>query len=254
MDFYDWNGDGRLTDTLVGQPQVRYLQGDECLIFFLGGIPAGEVEPGTGPWSRQNSGPPGGHGFGKKPAWPTERPIAGAGRDGPFFELPSERLIDRDNDAFYELVMFRFRKPDQPAYVYFSAYDGLGYRPDDLNLTTEPKPNESATNRKDFAVLWTVPNSYPTPYRQGTGPPTEPYYIRSPGPNPYTIGPSYVSPSINPAWVVRYHRADSFQIISPGLGAGYGDGGELPLTSNANEEDQDNLTSFSGAELKEGKL
>ncbi len=241
-DFYDWNGDG-----VKNGPW--YLQGDECLVFFLGGIPTGQYTDSGGTVQRPGSVgfdpkkyPPGALGFGKTPQWPTQPVVPSAGRDGPFYELPGERLQDRDGDGFYELTPYR--NPGTAAYAYFSSYDGTGYRPDDLNLATEPSgvPVISA----DFGVLWPLNAAYPSPPRSAGAP----YYLQSPGPNPYTIGTSL---SAAAGWVVRYWKPDAFQIISPGTNRGYGSGGEFPLPSDASDEDKDNLANFSPAELSSGK-
>lgn len=236
QDFYDWNGDG-----VAGQ--VHYLQGDECLVFFLGGIPTGQLN--------NSKNPPGTLGFSKTPAWPMQRVNIGVGRDGPFFDLPSSRLVDRDSDGFWELVPFR--KPSLTGgYAYFSAYGGAGYRPDDLNLAFEPAPNGGQMPSAAFLVQWPIGASYPNV--QGSGTVVDPYYVQSLGPNPYTIGASHPLP-LPAGFVVRYHKPDGFQIISPGPGVGYGHGGEFPLDDKIdNTDDRDNLTNFSATQLQEGKL
>ncbi len=245
-DFYDWNGDGSL-----GNPaQVHYLQGDECLVFFLGGLPTGQVA--------NTKNPAGCTGFSKAPQWPTQRTgiAPGAGRDGPFHELSSARLVDRDNDGFWELVPFRKPSVSGP-YAYFSAYDGAGYRPDDLNLTTEPAPNGGTMPTTKFQVLWPISATYPTATRRGSGTPADPYYVESPGPNPYTLGSAYPStaPPIPAGFIVRYHKPDGFQIISPGPAVGYGHGGEFPLDDQLdNRDDNDNLTNFSSGPMQDAKL
>jgi general secretion pathway protein G len=66
----DWNGNGTVDPPVV-------LTGDQCLVFFLGGIPNG-------------SGPPGCLGFSADPSNPT---APGAPRRGPFFEFKSNRLV-----------------------------------------------------------------------------------------------------------------------------------------------------------------
>jgi general secretion pathway protein G len=244
-DYYDWNG-----DNVAGQ--VHFLQGDECLVFFLIGIPTGQA---TNP-----KNPPGGLGFSKTPPWPMQRMIVGVGRDGPYFDISGARLIDRDSDGFWELVPFR--KPSlSGGYAYFSAYEGAGYRPDDLSLAFEPAPNGGQMPTEHFLVQWPINASYPGV--QGSGTPADPYYVISLGPNPYTIGdshPAYPSPQqppLPPGFVVRYHKPDSFQIISPGPGVGYGHGGEFPIDEDDaadDDDDKDNLTNFSGGSLEEGKL
>src|SRR5262249_23256057 len=72
----DWNGDG------VQAPAGTewWLEGDQCLVFFLGGIP---VPPGTGTKGVQ--------GFSTDPS----RPAAPGGpRKGPFFEFQEARLVN----------------------------------------------------------------------------------------------------------------------------------------------------------------
>jgi hypothetical protein len=237
LDFYDWNGDGTAN-------QVHYLQGDECLVFFLGGIPTGVFG--------NTKNPPGGSGFSKIPAWPMQRQIVGVGRDGPFFDMPTSRLVDRDNDGFWELVPLR-KASLNGGYAYFSGYGGAGYRPDDLNLAFEPAPNGGQMPFANFLVLWPITSTYPNV--QGSGTATDPYYTQSLGPNPYTIGAPHPGVPLPPGFVVRYHKPDSFQIISPGPGVGYGHGGEFPLDDKLdNTDDNDNLTNFSGSDLQEGKL
>ncbi len=249
-DFYDWNGDGQRNDS-SGNAQVHYLQADECLVFFLGGLPVGQTS--------DPQDPAGCGGFSKVPQWPSQRSSAGAGRDVPFFEMPSDRLADRDGDGFWEFLPFR--KPSLAgAYAYFSSYDGIGYRPDDLNLANEPDPNGSAMQTMNMLVNWAIPSAYPvspwpTGTRLGSGTLAAPYYLESPGPNPYTVGSPYPGTPIPTGFVVRYHKPDGFQIISPGTGVGYGHGGQFPLADALdNRDDNDNLTNFSGAPLQEGRL
>jgi prepilin-type N-terminal cleavage/methylation domain-containing protein len=92
---YDWNGSG----TLEGGELV--LEGQHCLVFFLGGIPT----------------PPGGTdgctGFGTDKANPT---APGGTRHGPYYEFKANRLR-RDANGFF-IYLDPWRK--QP-YAYFSA-------------------------------------------------------------------------------------------------------------------------------------
>jgi prepilin-type N-terminal cleavage/methylation domain-containing protein len=253
-DYYDWNQDGVLNGPW-------FLQGDECLVFFLGGLPTGQYLDSSGTAQRPavtyepKKYPPGISGFSKTPHWPMQAVVPGAGRDGPFFaEMPSDRLIDRDNDSFWELIPYR--KPSiEGAYVYFSAYEGTGYRPDDLNLAKEPAPNGSATQTQNFLVLWPFPSNYPSSTLRGSGSSIDPYYVESRGPNPYTVGTPHPGTPLPTGFVVRYHKPEGFQIISPGSQVGYGHGGELPLDDKLNNrDDEDNLTNLSGSPLQDGKL
>src|SRR5262245_45153818 len=103
--YYDWNGDGTYT------PGTFLLSGDECLVFFLGGIPIGE--PVDNPSIRSGQGLPGTLGFNKQPFNPTIRPVAGASisRDGPFHEFDSGRLADWDQNGFWEFLPLRKSRP-----------------------------------------------------------------------------------------------------------------------------------------------
>ena len=244
LDFYDWNGDGNPTG-----PQAFTLSGDECLVFFLGGIPTGQYPNGVGTRSPGLSEryPPGVLGFARIPENPTApvRLTGGAARIGPFFEFPSERLVDIDNNGFWELVPLR--RAGQVGYAYFSAYEGAGYRPDDWNLPQEPAGAPMDAQR--FLVLWPL-TGYPTPFAQGTPVP----HILSPGPNPYTKGPSLPQTGVPP----EYWNAKTFQIISPGVDQLFGVGGAYTSTDGVSgatatgrprDGELDNLTNFAGAAL-----
>ncbi len=148
----DINGDGDHTD-------VIYLNGAECLVFFLGGI--------------MESGPTGfiPHGFSanpRNPFWRSED-INGNGalngsedvnsngvldgwgtRVGPFADFRSARLVDDDGD-FMPVYLDAFPSSQNP-YQYFSAYGGRGYRifgVDNPNPTTAPGSMTS-----DDEVIW----------------------------------------------------------------------------------------------------
>ena len=272
-DYFDWNGD--LNPTPVGAtPHVFFLTGDECLVFFLGGIPTGQYTDLSGTGNRPygvglnpKSYPPGVLGFSKEPRYPMLPPVggtAGAGRDGPFYEFDNGRLVDRDNDGFWEFIPLR--KPTTlGGYAYFSSYDGAGYRPDDFNLPTEltgysSLPTSLSGSFIEFRVRWQRPTGYPAAYTPtyATAPLTS---VLSPGPNPYTIGP----PMIDAVAIDRYWKPDGFQLISPGSDGAYGQGGaieRLDTRSNRSmvtpgpayeevKEDNDNLSSFATTELKD---
>jgi len=109
----DFNDDLDTTDTIT-------LDGAECLVFFLGGM----VDGTSGAL----------RGFSKNPRDPFV--VDNGSRDGPFYEFlggfnvstkaPTGRLVDTDNDGAPEYVdsLASQLKP----YVYFSSYDGAGYR------------------------------------------------------------------------------------------------------------------------------
>lgn len=109
----DFNGDSDTTDTIT-------LDGAECLVFFLGGM----VDGTSGAL----------RGFSKNPRDPFA--IDNGSRDGPFFEFlggfdvstkaPTGRLVDTDGDGAPEYVDTLASQLNP--YVYFSSYDGAGYR------------------------------------------------------------------------------------------------------------------------------
>jgi prepilin-type N-terminal cleavage/methylation domain-containing protein len=79
--FIDWNGDGVANEEL-------YLEGEQCLVFHLGGVPL----------------PSGGNivmvGFSLNPSNPAAGVVNGQHRNGPFFEFQSNRLKSFTSTAF----------------------------------------------------------------------------------------------------------------------------------------------------------
>jgi len=108
----DWNGNGSLDD-----PEA-ILGGDQCLVFFLGGIP---VPPSSGSRGTQ--------GFSTNPANPAQ---PGGNRRGPFFNFDESRLIELaviHPPGFYS-YQDPYRNAPRPlgpdwvfgVYAYFSAF------------------------------------------------------------------------------------------------------------------------------------
>jgi general secretion pathway protein G len=94
---YDWNGDGKVEGDWT-------LEGDECLVFFLGGIP------------NHDRARPGPLGFSTDPRNPTAHSTS---RVGPFYEFTSHRLRDVHGRGFFSYTdPWRRGQP----YAYFSAY------------------------------------------------------------------------------------------------------------------------------------
>jgi prepilin-type N-terminal cleavage/methylation domain-containing protein len=83
--WVDWNGNSTVDANPVD------LEGDQCLVFFLGGIPA------TG-------SPPGVLGFSVDPADPSVSPSTTNNRLGPYFTFKSNRLVDRTGNGFYSYL------------------------------------------------------------------------------------------------------------------------------------------------------
>jgi len=108
----DVNGDGAVTSFWI-------LEGDECLVFFLGGIPRTYNDPNSG-LSYELTG------FCKRPDAPlfgrNESNKATLNRDTPFFEFKADRLIDFDNDGFPSYIDSLGTEEESRPYIYFSAY------------------------------------------------------------------------------------------------------------------------------------
>jgi prepilin-type N-terminal cleavage/methylation domain-containing protein len=103
----DWNGDGTISDGAQNQGVI--LEGDQCLVFFLGGIPIPGSTPGVRGFSTTDRDP--------------ANLAQTTGRKGPYFEFPSTRLVKRSNAAG-AAGFYSFADPygkNQP-YAYFSNY------------------------------------------------------------------------------------------------------------------------------------
>lgn len=263
---------------------VYELEGDECLVFFLGGVSFVNRADPTQP-IRLN-------GFSKTPQSPGSVQDASfpdtLGRDGPYFEFLANRLYLRsvvgtdvdprpaasyDNEWFASgagigyledpaalantprcLPSYRPITGQQqgPPIAYFSAYEGRGYRPDDFNFPNDPPAPSVAPS---FQVLW------PRITRELAAP----FYTTSNGPNPYTASrPAPIStwPPGAPVVaqtgdngtgldstnaIVNPFRPDTYQLIAPGTDGVYGAGGRLgAFTMNSRIGDFDNFSNVAG--------
>ncbi len=103
----DWNGNLVIDPS---GPNGMILEGEHCLVFFLGGIPAA---PG---------GPPGCLGFSTNPTNPA---TPGGTRRGPFFQnWEAKRLFQDPTNGFYVYLdawPAALNRPAKP-YAFFSAY------------------------------------------------------------------------------------------------------------------------------------
>lgn len=230
--WYDWNGDGV-------KGGVYVLDGAECLVFFLGGVPV-KVDAVTLSTT----------GFSVNPANPAIDPNSSisANRSKPFYEFNSARLVDLDGDGFPERADNLTGKP----LVYFSSYEGSGYDPDDVNFAEEGHLEDGSPAPSIGAKF----------FNRLTG---------SPSPNPYTNGPSLLMPGTTSP---EYMNKISFQIVSAGHDGFYGPGGwyrskgddilpfpkpesgKMPefgtppgLARNTRVVEKDNVTSFKAGSL-----
>jgi prepilin-type N-terminal cleavage/methylation domain-containing protein len=190
----DIDADGAIDTT----PHI--LTGGECLVFFLGGMP----QQVTGGFTLS--------GFSKNPANPFSR---GGNRDNPAFDFAGGRLGDLDTDGFPE---FRDPWPGQNMpYLYYSAYDGAGYRTSGSSSQVEYQrsPPSATPNTGDATNGYVYPAS---PYLESL-------------PNGATDSDSDMMVEILATMNQPAYNRTGFQIISPGADHEYGPGG--PYQSGA---------------------
>lgn len=249
------------------------LEGDECLVFFLGGV----VER-TGATTYIL------HGFTDDPRNPSRIPDTADPRtitrvaEFPLYDFKPDRLYQRDTalnqvapagtaenvlngilDFFpqgntanrpIKLPSYRALTSDasQPMPIaYFSAYEGRGYRPDDCNIPPllGLDPQILAEQTIYFQIRWP----------QITWPPNtqQPQSPESLGPNPYTQGAlaAAVNTQTNSLTFVQPYKPNEFQIIVPGADNEFGGGGNQADYTSTGQQwgyNDDNLTSFSGGQ------
>lgn len=249
---YDFNGDGSIGG-------VHVLDGAECLVFFLGGLP-GKV--GSGQMTVT--------GFSQNPANPAiaESKPMGANRSSPMYDFRGGRLVDNypknnagaSGNGFPEYLDGLTSAEAQP-FVYFSSYEGAGYDPNDVNYAEDGTKTDGSTVVPAWSAQYTVSGGIAGKFFNLPGAPDDNY---SPAPNPYTNGPPLKSSSSpNP----EYMNKSTFQIISAGFDGQFGVGGEfqstgtdtLPfspslgypadLVSSIRDRERDNLTNFKGGRL-----
>lgn len=231
---YDFNGNGTVDSLPI------YLEGHECLVFFLGGIP---IHDGTRIVGMS--------GFSNSPTNPfvPETATANQNRIAPFYDFRADRLFDDDQDGIPGYID-SLGTNDQARYLaYYSSYGGSGYDPNDVNLDPAAL-TETGLGGRPFLLSFPVydPNTLTatrTPISQL--------------PNPYSSSPAV--PTTGAA--TTFINSESYQIISPGRDRQYGVGGQyltdtdgtrlpgdgqVPETARVNESD--NLTSFSNGRLE----
>ena len=211
--WYDFNGNANQQTTPA--PDLPYvLHGHECLVFFLGGIPAFDASSGTY----------GMVGLGKDPTNPFTNPAwaIGGNRNTPLYEFNGSRLfVDPTNTSmgganpgipgYYD--SFGNSQPGNGLtinfFAYFSAYGNSAYDPNDVNFPTEQDINLNTHVGLHFANATSFT------------------------PNPYTVTQSVGTSS----GIVTFQSPQSFQIISSGIDGLYGVGGQYlqTLTSSSTE-------------------
>ncbi len=263
---YDFTGTGTTTS-----PTLHIIQGAECLTFFLGGIPQ---QTSTG-WAVV--------GFAKNPANPMQNAVLTSNRSSPMFEFRPGRLVDLDGNGFPEYLDGLGGSTLRP-FVYFSAYEGQGYDPDDNNYNYHfngvwlGDPDDAGSYDTDgIGVLggFSTPNA-PTGTQNVTG---RTDIVASAEPNPYTnddpvpIDYTQTPPVINTAdFRPRdYINKNTYQLFSAGLDNDFGIGGTfnssgsgvaLPFVVNPTSQatgqtlstairsrEGDNLTNFNSGRL-----
>src|SRR5271157_699400 len=230
--WYDFNGDG---SQVVGSTttQSYILQGHECLVFFLGGIPQPN---GSGGYAAS--------GFGKDPTNPFTNNLVGqpgysGNRQAPLFEFVSNRLVlDPSNPS----VGLGLAAPQIPGYLdslgnptptgnlgdpinfyaYFSAYGNNGYDPNDVNFAENDVNGNSPIGLGHNVAF----------------PLTTPPCI-SAGPNPYTS--SLTTPGTG---LPTFLNPQSFQIISSGIDGLYGVGGQYQPDNTAGTLPYDSSSTY----------
>jgi prepilin-type N-terminal cleavage/methylation domain-containing protein len=281
----NWDGTG--TYKAYSNPNTVILQGHECLVFFLGGMPQKVVlNPGTPQAIVQSWS---GFGWSKSPTDPFDivnpnTTVVSQNRTQPLFEFLPGRLQDifslplglPSNFTVGGVPQFTIAQGLQngyPSYVdslssttaprpytYFSSYGNSAYDPNDDNSGGLGTMTDPTSQELDDTQTSLISREYVLTY-----PPGNPF---SYGPNPYTNSDPGLQ---NVSWV----NPQSFQLFSSGRDGQWGIGGiyspnttgsRLPITANdgpptgANvlpkgealslrTRERDNITNFSGGKL-----
>lgn len=251
--FYDFDGNG----TMNANPVI--LQGHECLVFFLGGIPQNIGTTGDVKWAVT--------GFARNPTNPFVNNVVSNSRSVPLFEFKAGRLTDTDNANGFPGYGDTLGT-DRP-YAYFSAYGNNRYDPNDMNFAI-PEPNDGGSVPSVTRLFRVTHPVQAVTGSDGTGNGGDDHIAISPAPNPYSSGEANA-----PDKPTQWEKGQSFQIISAGADAKYGVGGQFagqgatirlpgeldrrltPAMRNLNAPDAvsrtsegDNIANFSGGTLE----
>jgi general secretion pathway protein G len=277
-----------IAGNLLSTGQTYELEGDECLVFFLGGI--AEFDRNS-----LNSGRPIIlHGFSDNARNPGGVPNAQdpstTNRVGPLYQFAADRLFVRNNAGSTtqvaqqapnsladfglttrpvnnKLPSYRgFQSPvtNPVPIAYFSAYDGQGYRPEDCafprDMVTDKGPTSTgsgSTGNSDLEYQIAFQLMQPSITLETT---PHPFCW---GPNPYTMtrsGPTSApqdvetddtnDPPDSLGALMRPYEPNTFQLISPGLDNLLGRGGKLPpsVPITSTDPSYDNISNVSGGQ------
>ena len=275
--WYDFNGNGS-NDANVSS---WVLQGHECLVFFLGGIP--QLTPASTPANPNPLNPGttplvlGMTGFGRNPVNPftnnfnNGNTMFDANRNPPFYEFAADRLVLTQayqstapaygaangnvgfNPGYLDSLGSQSdyanngKSPGQNFIVYFSYNNNLGYDPNDVNF--ENPAYDFGTSTSGGAVIHPPTLGF-----------TVPVATLSPSPNPYTTS----APDGTGSGSVNFYKPNQFQLLSAGFDGAFGIGGFYNPSSNATplvtepnntgdpgirQLERDNLTNFHNGRL-----
>jgi general secretion pathway protein G len=209
----DINGNGSKTE-------VIYLDGGECLVFFLAGLTQTSVTSTSTDIGLQ--------GFSRNPQNPFDR--VSTSRVQPFYEFKAERLVDIDNDGFPSYNDALAKAAQGRYYAYFSAYGGNSYDPNDCNINLkfdQNGVNAGDTYARAFQVNFTVNSGT---YNSCFQSPSATLVCVSPSPNPYTT----TAPVVGSGLTVNWQNPQTFQIISAGADQVFGVAGQYAGSNAAN--------------------
>jgi prepilin-type N-terminal cleavage/methylation domain-containing protein len=168
VEFADWDGTGNY-DPANPALYTVILEGDQCLVFFLNGIPT------------NSGGIFGGTGFSKSPLNPAD--TSASSRNGPFYSFDSTRLtngIGHPNvgGTSTGTNYFSYQDPFGTPYVYFSSYKAANGYNRYATLTTPDRSDCDAIGVWPYAMSITL-----GPPVIGTYQAPNTYQIISAGPN-----------------------------------------------------------------------
>lgn len=201
-----------------------YVDGTECLVFFLGGMPTTPVHSNPG-------APIGMSGFSRNPANPflytysTGTGFPGStSRTQPLFEFAGSRLVDIDGDGFPSYLDPLASGTNGRPYAYFSAYGTNSYDPNDCDINKHDAIGAGVNDSfsRAFLVNFTVDTN-------GGYNGSNTNLCVSPAPNPYTN-----TPPVPSSGTAVWQNPNSFQIISAGANQIFGVGGQFAGNNTTN--------------------